>query len=222
MMIFKNIFFLTLITFLTLLVSCVDNSSSQDVVEEVVEEEVLMSLLNESEVQEEMTNPIAVIETVQGTIKIELFKDKVPNTVQNFVDLVENGYYDNTKFHRIIANFMIQGGDPLTIDDNKKSLWGTGGPGYEIEDEFAEGLSNLPGTISMANHGPNTGGSQFFINLVDNSFLDYDKQPFSSKHPVFGKVIEGMSVVETLGAITTDSMDRPMDDVILIKVSIEN
>ena len=222
MIISKKIFILILIIFLAFFVSCAENNSSQDGVVEEVEGEVLMSILNESEVQEEMTNPIAVIETVQGTIKIELFKDKVPNTVQNFVDLAEKGYFDGTKFHRIIENFMIQGGDPLTKDDNKKSLWGTGGPGYEIEDEFAEGLSNVPGTISMANHGPNTGGSQFFINLVDNSFLDYDKQPFSSKHPVFGKVIEGMNVVETLGVVNTDSMDRPMDDIILIKISIEN
>ncbi len=159
-----------------------------------------MSKINNEELQnlnkEKATkNPIVVMETDKGNIEIELFIDKMPITAGNFKKLVESGFYDGVRFHRVIDNFMIQGGDPLSKDESKRDLWGTGGPGYAIEDEFVTGLSNLRGTISMANAGPNTGGSQFFINTVDNINLDFDKPPFESKHPVFGKVIEGMDVV---------------------------
>ncbi len=141
-------------------------------------------------------NPIVVLETEKGDIKIELFMDKTPITAGNFKKLVEEGFYDGIKFHRVIENFMVQAGDPLTKDPTKEALWGTGGPGYTIKDEFVKGLSNVKGTISMANTGaPNSGGSQFFINTVDNTYLDFDKPPFESKHPVFGRVIEGMDVV---------------------------
>ncbi len=141
-------------------------------------------------------NPIVVLETEKGDIKIELFMDKTPITAGNFKKLVEEGFYDGIRFHRVIENFMVQAGDPLTKDPTKEALWGTGGPGYTIKDEFVKGLSNVKGTISMANTGaPNSGGSQFFINTVDNTYLDFDKPPFESKHPVFGRVIEGMDVV---------------------------
>jgi len=168
-----------------------------------------------------MTNKTAVLETNKGIIKIELFTDKAPVTTGNFIDLVEKGFYDGIKFHRVMNNFMIQGGDPLTKDDSKKNAWGTGGPGYEIKDEFYEGSSNLRGTISMANHGSDTGGSQFFINLIDNTFLDYDKPPMQSKHPVFGKVIEGMDVVDAIGKVATEGSDRPVDNVVIEKARIE-
>ena len=158
-------------------------------------------------------NRIAVFETTRGTIKIELFEDTMPITTQNFVDLVQKGFYDGTRFHRVIPQFMIQGGDPLTKDGNKKKMWGTGGPGYEIKDEFMKGLSNVRGTISMANHGPNTGGSQFFINEANNVFLD-------GKHPVFGKVVEGMDVVDKIVNTPRDAQDRPLQDVVIITVKI--
>ena len=131
---------------------------------------------------------IAVLNTNHGIIKIKLYLEESPITAGNFKKLVEEGFYDGVKFHRVIQNFMIQGGDPFTKDDSSQSRWGTGGPGYAIEDEFIKGLSNVRGSISMANSGPNSGGSQFFINVADNTFLDWDKEPNASKHPVFGMV----------------------------------
>ncbi len=122
-------------------------------------------------------NPVAVMTTNKGVIEIELFEDTMPITTGNFIKLLEEKFYDGIKFHRIIDNFMIQAGDPNTKGDNVMS-YGTGGPGYTIQDEFVEGelLSNTRGTISMANTGqPNSGGSQFFINTVDNTALDFNK-----------------------------------------------
>jgi len=171
--------------------------------------------------EKKMTNKIAIMDTNMGIIKIELFEDKMPITTKNFITLIENKFYDGTKFHRVIENFMIQGGDPLTKNNNKKQLWGTGGPGYEIKDEFHDSLSNVPGTISMANHGPNSGGSQFFINTKDNSFLDHNKPPMSSKHPVFGKVIEGLDVVNKINSVDTSRDDVPANDVIINKITLE-
>lgn len=161
-----------------------------------------------------MKNRTAIFETNLGTFKIELLENLMPITTKNFIDLAEKGFYDNTKFHRVIEGFMIQGGDPLSKDDSKKKYWGTGGPGYKIKDEFAKGLSNTRGTLAMANAGPNTGGSQFFINVVDNSFLD-------GKHPVFGKVVERMDVVDETVSVETDGQDRPVEDVVVKKVSIQ-
>src|SRR3989344_5955528 len=160
-----------------------------------------------------MKNRTAVFETSMGTFKVELLESQMPITTKNFIDLAEKGYYDNTKFHRVIEDFMIQGGDPLTKDNSKKARWGTGDPGYKIKDEFAKGLSNVRGTIAMANAGPNTGGSQFFVNVVDNTFLD-------GKHPVFGKVVEGMEVVDEIVAVGTDAQDKPVEDVTIIKIKI--
>lgn len=161
-----------------------------------------------------MKNKTAVFDTSLGTFKLELFEDKMPITTKNFIDLAEKGFYDNTKFHRVIEDFMIQGGDPLSKDNSKKARWGTGDPGYKIKDEFAKDLGNVRGTIAMANAGPNTGGSQFFINVVDNTFLD-------SKHPVFGKVVEGMDVVDEIVAVHTEGQDRPIEDVVVNKVTIK-
>lgn len=181
------------------------------------------SLSNQIEINSErMGNSIAVLETNYGVIKIELFEEQSPVTAGNFRKLVEEGFYDGTRFHRVIDNFMIQGGDPLSKDDSKKNLWGTGDPGYAIEDEFIYGLSNLKGTISMANSGPNTGGSQFFINLVDNTYLDWDKAPQTSKHPVFGEVVEGFDVVEKIGKVSVEARsNRPTSDVVIEKAYIE-
>ena len=137
----------------------------------------------------------------------------MPITTGNFKKLVKDGFYDGTIFHRVIENFMIQGGDPIGT--------GMGGPGYTIEDEFVKGHSNVRGTISMANTGqPNTGGSQFFINLVDNSALDFDKQPLTSKHPAFGEVIEGMDVIDEIAKVPKGAGDKPLEDVVIIKASV--
>ena len=144
------------------------------------------------------------LETNEGNITIEL-DSKMPITAGNFEKLVENGFYDGVIFHRIIPGFMIQGGDPTGT--------GMGGPGYNIKDEFTTNNKNNRGTIAMANAGPNTGGSQFFINLVDNNFLD-------DKHPVFGKVIAGMDVVDKIGAMANDSQDKPLKTIKIIKASI--
>lgn len=167
-------------------------------------------------------NPTAVITTNKGVIELELFTDTMPVTAGNFVTLAEDGFFNNTKFHRVIENFMIQAGDPQTTDDSLEARWGTGGPGYAIADEHVEGdlLTNTRGTIAMANSGPNSGGSQFFINLVDNSFLDFNKEPMQSKHPVFGRVVAGMEVVDTIGAVETKPGDRPVDPVVIETVTI--
>jgi len=137
------------------------------------------------------------LKTNMGEITLELYPD-MPITAGNFQKLVEKGFYDGTIFHRVIDGFMVQGGDPTGT--------GRGGPGYAIKDEFSGKNKNNRGTISMANAGPNTGGSQFFINLVDNNFLD-------KAHPVFGKVVEGMDVVDAIGKVRTGPMDRPVKEV---------
>ncbi len=153
-------------------------------------------------------NPIAVFETTKGRFTIELFRDKAPKTAQNFIDLTNKGFYNNLIFHRVIDGFMIQGGDPLGN--------GTGGPGYTIPDEFGEGLAHRgEGYLSMANAGPNTGGSQFFITLDATPWLD-------GHHAVFGKVIEGMEIVREIGKVRTDRNDRPMTPVVIQKLTIEN
>ncbi len=159
--------------------------------------------------EETTMNPIATLETTKGTIKIELFMDDMPETAGNFKNLVEKGFYDGTIFHRVIQNFMIQGGDPQGT--------GTGGPGYTIPDELNPDNQNDRGTISMANAGPDTGGSQFFINTVDNNFLD-GPNPY---HPVFGKVIEGMDVVDAISAVSKDARDRPLEKIVITRAYIE-
>lgn len=166
-------------------------------------------------------NPTAIITTNYGVIELELFDDAMPITAGNFMNLAKEGFYDGTKFHRVIDGFMIQGGDPITKTD-EVMRYGTGGPGYAIPDEHIAGekLTNVRGTISMANSGPETGGSQFFINTGDNSMLDFDKAPLSSKHPVFGQVISGMDVVDTIGTVATGPSDQPLDPVVVESVVI--
>ena len=140
------------------------------------------------------------LETSMGNITIELDPD-MPITAGNFETLVKKGYYDGVIFHRIIDGFMIQAGDPTGT--------GRGGPGYAIKDEFTKTNRNDRGTISMANSGPNSGGSQFFLNLVNNNFLD-------SKHPVFGKIVDGMDVVDKIGKVKTRPGDRPLQNVTIV------
>ena len=138
-----------------------------------------------------------LLKTNMGDITLQLYAE-TPITSGNFQKLVEKGFYDGVIFHRVIDGFMIQGGDPTGT--------GRGGPGYAIKDEFTRKNKNDRGTISMANAGPNTGGSQFFINLVDNNFLD-------TRHPAFGKVVEGMDVVDAIGKVRTGAADRPAKEV---------
>ena len=146
-----------------------------------------------------------LLQTTMGDVKIELLDDTMPITAGNFRKLVEKGFYNGTIFHRVIAGFMIQGGDPEGT--------GLGGPGYTIKDELPAGNRNARGTISMANAGPNTGGSQFFINVVDNRRLD-------PKHPVFGRVVGGMEVVDAISRTPRDDEDRPRTAVTIRKASL--
>ncbi len=162
----------------------------------------------------------AIFETSEGTFKIKLFHDKAPKTVANFVDLAEGNkvnpktkkkidkkFYDGIVFHRVIPDFMIQGGDP---DGN-----GTGGPGYEFEDEIASGLSHSkPGMLSMANRGPNTNGSQFFVTVKPTPWLD-------GKHAIFGEVIEGMDIVTKISTVARDGSDKPKTPVVIKSLKIE-
>jgi peptidyl-prolyl cis-trans isomerase A (cyclophilin A) len=152
------------------------------------------------------SNPIAEIETTLGTIKVELFAKEAPDTVKNFVTLAEKGYYDGVIFHRVIPGFMIQGGDPTGT--------GRGGPGYTILDEFHPKLRhNKAGILSMANAGPDTGGSQFFITLAATPHLD-------DRHAIFGQVVEGQEVVKKIGDSPRDRMDRPNTPVVMNTVKI--
>lgn len=172
--------------------------------------------INQNDILENNEQKImkATINTNKGGFTIEFFEDLAPNTVENFVKLAESGFYNGVKFHRIIDGFMIQGGDPLTKDDNQKNLWGTGGPGYQFADEIHSQNRNTAGTISMANAGPNTNGSQFFINVADNNFLD-------TKHTVFGRVVSGMDIVSMISKLPTDQNDRPIDPVVIQNVILE-
>jgi peptidyl-prolyl cis-trans isomerase A (cyclophilin A) len=163
---------------------------------------------NDKKGANQVANRIAVFETNKGTFEIELFEDKVPVTTKNFIDLVDKGFYNGLIFHRVIDGFMIQGGDPEGT--------GMGGPGYTIPDEFNKDLRHdSEGILSMANAGPNTGGSQFFITLAATPWLD-------GHHAVFGKVIEGMDVVRAIGKVKCDGRDKPLEDVVINKVTIKD
>jgi peptidyl-prolyl cis-trans isomerase A (cyclophilin A) len=153
-----------------------------------------------------MANRIANFETNMGNFKIELFEDRAPLTTGNFIELTEKGFYDGLTFHRVIEGFMIQGGCPAGN--------GTGGPDYQIDDEFHPELRHdVPGVLSMANAGPNTGGSQFFITLAETSWLD-------DRHAVFGRVTDGMDVVSSIGAAQTGANDLPAEAVTIDRVTI--
>ncbi|UCF12184.1 MAG: peptidylprolyl isomerase [Thermoplasmatales archaeon] len=155
-----------------------------------------------------MTNKVAEFITNKGNFKIELFNDKAPVTTGNFMKLVNDGFYNGLIFHRVIPNFMIQGGCPDGT--------GRGGPGYTIKDEFHPDLKHdTKGILSMANAGPNTGGSQFFITVAPTPWLD-------RHHSVFGKVIEGMDVVDAISKVKTVRNDKPLENVIINKITIEN
>ena len=152
------------------------------------------------------------METTLGTISLELYPDAAPKTVENFVKLAESGFYNGTKFHRVIKDFMIQGGDPNSKDDDWSDD-GTGGPGYQFEDEINEHRV-ARGALAMANSGPHTNGSQFFIVTVDAApWLD-------GKHTVFGRVVEGMGVLDKIEAVSTNANDHPLQDVVVKNISM--
>jgi len=185
-------------------------------------------------------NPTATFETSEGTFKAELFLEELPITVSSFIDLCKTGFYDGVHFHRVIPGFMNQFGCPFAKDPNSRRA-GTGGPsdgtsfqvldgsgetvtrrgGGNIPDEFTAKFSNAPGTLSMANTGqPNSGGSQFFINVNNNTFLDWFDGSSPSKHPVFGKVTEGYDLVEKISRVPTRS-DNPVNPIMMKSITIE-
>lgn len=152
-------------------------------------------------------NPIAVFQTSMGNFNVELYRDKAPNTVANFILLANKKFFDNTIFHRVIPDFMIQGGDPTGT--------GMGGPGYQIKDEFNKELKHdKAGVLSMANAGPNTGGSQFFVTVKATPWLD-------GKHAIFGQVISGMDVVNSISTVSRDRNDKPNRNVTIYSVTIQ-
>ncbi len=193
-----------------------DNKTNDDKTnkESLVEGKTQETVVNNAEDTTKGNKHNVVFKTNLGEIEFELFSDKAPKTVNNFIKLAGEGFYDNTKFHRVIKGFMIQGGDPLSKDDSSKAGWGTGGPGYTFEDEIHDANNNVIGAISMANAGPNTNGSQFFINTANNSFLD-------TKHTVFGKVVNGMDVVKKIESVSTDPTDKPIEPVIIEKIILK-
>ena len=181
-------------------------------VEEIEEPQETEETEKEAEVIEtkvtevEEMNTIVKLETNQGVMKIKLYDDEAPKTVGNFKKLVSEGFYDGTIFHRVIKDFMIQGGDPTGT--------GMGGPGYKIDDEFGPGLKHdKKGILSMANSGPNTGGSQFFITLAATPWLD-------GKHAIFGEIVEGQDVLEKIGTTKTAPGDKPVEEIKMGKATI--
>ena len=156
-----------------------------------------------------------VLHTSMGDITLNMYDD-MPITTGNFITLAKKGFYDGIIFHRVIDGFMIQGGDPEGT--------GCGGPGYTIDDEFVKGHSNIPGTIAMANTGrPHTGGSQFFINVNDNSYLDWDNKSTPYAHPVFGECADQASydVVVKISMVPRSRSDKPLTDVVIQNVEVK-
>ena len=171
--------------------------------------------MEENTTSEAVKGKIAVIETNMGTIKFKFLEDKAPGHVKNFVDLAKKGFYDGTRFHRVIPGFMIQGGDPNSKSGDRSRM-GTGGPGYQIKAEFND-TKHVRGIVSMArSNNPDSAGSQFFICVADASFLD-------GQYTAFGQVTEGMDVVDKIVALKRDARDNPEDSnpAIMKKVTIE-
>jgi cyclophilin family peptidyl-prolyl cis-trans isomerase len=166
--------------------------------------------------QTPMTYSTATFHTSMGDFTISLDNTDTPITAGNFEKLASQGFYSGVRFHRVIAGFMIQTGDPLSKDDSQKALWGTGGPGYTFNDEIKPATNkNVAGAVAMANSGPNTNGSQFFINLVDNDYLD-------PNYTVFGHVISGMDVVQAIGKVPTNpTNNQPLTDVTITSIDLK-
>ena len=185
---------------------------------------------------ENQQGPTAVLKTNQGEIKIQLFPEQAPMTVENFIRLAQKGYYDGTIFHRVISDFMIQGGDPEGDGTGGESIWG-----HPFEDELSRELFNIRGALSMANSGPNTNGSQFFIVQNKNMPKRYIKQMepagypkeiihaykqggtpwLDGRHTVFGQVITGMDVVDKIAKSKKDKMDKPLEDITIESIQVQ-
>lgn len=166
----------------------------------------------DNNINEKQNYSLVTLHTNYGDITFELSKDK-PKTTDNFIKLANSGFYNGVKFHRVINGFMIQTGDPLSKDDSQKSLWGTGGPGYKFTDELTGKETYNIGTVAMANSGPDTNGSQFFI-MTSNT-------PLPPSYTVFGKVITGQDIANQISSVETDSSDRPIKDVIINSVDLK-
>ena len=199
-----------------LFIFCGDDASEETPVEATIEstEEIQMTYDKTYSAPpamniDEKGNYSAVIETSLGSIEIELFTDIAPITVNNFVNLSNDGYYDNVIFHRVIKGFMIQGGDPSGTGHGEMGKY----PGYEFQDELNNPMQYEKGIVAMANRGPNTNGSQFFIMHVDYP-LPYD-------YTIFGKVSNGIDVVDAIANVQTGDMDKPVDDVVINSVDIK-
>lgn len=156
----------------------------------------------------------ATLNTNFGKITLRFFPESAPKTVNNFLKLASDGFYDGTRFHRVIKDFMIQGGDPLSKDDSQKSRWGTGGPGYKFDDELSGQEKYNQGTLAMANAGPNTNGSQFFIVTASPGY------PLPPSYTVFGEVSEGLETALKIQDAETDPSDRPLQDVTIEKIDL--
>ena len=196
----RTFLLITILISILFVTGCVRNTDEVNVTEEAITDNTLNNINYEMVDEKSQPNKTIVMKTNKGDITIELFNETMPITANNFLRLAQEDFYDGIIFHRVIPEFMIQGGDPDGV--------GSGGPGYSIPDEFTDNNKNNKGTLSMANSGPDTGGSQFFINLVDNNYLD-------DKHPVFGKVVSGLEVVEAIGKVETGANDKPVEDVVI-------
>ncbi|MBU4217017.1 peptidylprolyl isomerase [Candidatus Parcubacteria bacterium] len=182
-------------------------------VEKTAQEDNTSSMDNNNQEDLAAEYQFAVIKTSKGDIKVKFYGEDSPATVNNFLNLAKKGFYDGIKFHRVIKDFMIQSGDPLSKDDGMKSRWGTGGPGYAFADEF-NAHKLVKGSLAMANSGPNTNGSQFFIVTLDETpWLD-------GKHTNFGEVVEGMDVVMAIENSATEGPDRPVVDIAINGVEL--
>lgn len=191
-----------------------DRTSAEIINIENNQENMQETSYDHESLKEHVTHTVT-LKTNEGDIVIDLYGGLTPKTVENFVKLSSEGFYDGVRFHRVISGFMIQAGDPLSKDLEMQDRWGTGGPGYTFEDEFAPELRHsAAGILSMANAGPGTNGSQFFITLDQTPHLN-------DRHSVFGYVTEGMDVVDTIGITPTEGPDRPIDEVVINEVAIE-
>jgi len=201
---------LSIILIGVLIISCSENSKQNQAKENIqtnIEKGDTLDNLMELKNNEKL---IATVQTNMGAFEIELFAHDVPRTAKNFAGLAIKGYYDGIIFHRVIKDFMIQGGDPTGTGMGGESIYGA-----KFEDEFVPSLMHdSPGILSMANAGPNTNGSQFFITVVATPWLN-------ARHTVFGKVIKGMDVVYAISQVPTNNMDRPVENVVMQKVTVE-
>ncbi len=221
----QKIKILILIPILILLSGCASSSEKNEALETKIQaEKNIQTTANNknNQINKAMNDEInyaekyygAILKTNLGDIEIKFFVETTPVTVNNFLKLANEGFYDGTKFHRVIKDFMIQGGDPLSKEDAKKSFWGTGGPGYKFKDELTGKETYSQGTLAMANSGPNTNGSQFFIVTALPGY------PLPPSYTVFGKVESGMETALKIQEVSTDSRDCPLENVIIEKITL--